>query len=274
MGNQQTGKAVYIISKEGSTVDEGLQGRGMAGLRLPVAPLDQISVDQGVNLNNSVVALSGSVVFGGGPGLATLSFNSLLPIEVGLPFAHQNTSQYPWIDATTYSDTLKRLASNNVIFRLIVAEADAGGGVVGSLGENRLVWDSPAMISSYSLTDEEGDCLWYQIAFTEYRELKFTQVQRDIGKQFYTSVKNDTLESIARDHRQYGVNWKNLLNLNPKLKQPVVKKGVKPKKVTTQKHRIKVGSKIRMRRPNGVIDSVDTFESRKGLDLNSTNSVG
>lgn len=262
MARSENGKAVFLIYKEGLTNNDSLKSAGLAGIRLPVAPLDTISIEQGINLNNSTVPVSGSVVFGGGPGLATVNFNSLLPIHSDEPWAHSNNAQYPYQDPTWYDTFLRSLASNNVIFRLVVSEPSGGGTgyLSAGIGDNRLVFDLPAMISSYSVTDEEGDCLWYSITFTEYKVLSYTTVTKDSGPIFYTVDKFNTLEEIANYYRQFGVKWKNLLRLNRNLKQPIKKKGQKPKKVKNQKDPIKRGTKVRLRKDNGVIDSIDEFD--------------
>lgn len=270
MARAENGKAVFLIYKEGLTNNDSLKSAGLAGIRLPVAPLDTISIEQGINLNNSVVPLKGSVVFGGGPGLATVDFNSLLPIHQNESWAHLANAQYPYQDPTWYDGFMRKLASENVIFRLVVSEpVGAGAGYLNSgIGDNRLVFDSSAMVSAYNVTDEEGDCLYYSITFTEYKELTFTSVRKDIGPEFYTISKYNTLESVANYYRPFGVTWKNLLRLNRNMKQPVTKKRQKPKKVTNQKQKIKKGTKIRLRTSTGVIDSIDDFNvaSRQGIE--------
>jgi len=228
----------------------------LSGIRLPVAPLDTISVQQSTNVNSNTVPASGSVVYGGGPGLMVISFNSLLPLEANPVYGHSPTGQYPYKDPNWYDGLLKRLANQNTVFRLVVSDPIVGGSYTNDASANRLVYDHLAMITQYSVTDEEGDCLWYSIAFSEYRELAFNLVRRDIGPYTYVVNRKDlqTPARIARYYKRYGVTYQTILRLNKNMKQPH-KKGKKPKKVTNQNQRIKMGTKIKLRAQDGSLFS-------------------
>lgn len=270
MARAEKGKAVFLIARGDITNDQSLIGAGLAGIRLPVAPLDSISVQQGTNVNNSNVPASGSVVFGGGPGLISITFNSLLPLETNPVYGHDPTEQYPYRDPSWYDNFLKRLANQNTVFRLVVAEPAVGGSYANDASANRLVYDHLAMISNYSVNDEEGDCLWYTISFTEYRELAFEMVQRDIGPYTYVVNRKDlqTPAKIARYYKRYGVTYQTILRLNKNMKQPHAK-GKKPKKVTNQNQRIKMGTKIKLRTKDGALFSpITEADSVDNLDTN------
>lgn len=279
MASGENGKAVFLLYLEGLTKNETLKSAGLAGVRLPVAPLDTINITQDININSQVLPLSGSVVFGGGPGLLNVSYDSLLPIENTPRWAHTPNGQYPWRDVNWYATLLRTLGSTNDIFRLVVSEPAGGGAgyLEGGIGDNRLAVDMKAMISSFSITDEEGDCLWYTIEFTEYRVLTYSTVARELGPLTYKVDKYKTLEQIANGYRQFDVRWQNLLKLNKNLKQPLTKadkkKGKKPKKVTDQKQTIKRGTVVRLRTKTGVIDAIDDFDIGKENDQTDNDSA-
>lgn len=256
MARAEKGKAVFLLARNDITNDQTLINAGLSGIRLPVAPLDTINVQQGTNVNNNNVPASGSVVFGGGPGLITISFDSLLPLEANPVYGHTATAQHPYQDPNWYDALLKRLASQNTIFRLVVSEPTAVGSYTNDASANRLVYDHLTMITQYSVNDEEGDCLWYSIAFSEYRELAFSLVRRDIGPYTYVVNRKDlqTPARIARYYKRYGVTYQTILRLNKNMKQPH-KKGKKPKKVTNQNQRIKMGTKIKLRAQDGSLFS-------------------
>lgn len=275
MASGENGKAVFLLASEGLTKNETLKSAGLTGIRLPVAPLDVLNIDQEININNQVLPLSGSVAFGGGPGLLKVSFDSLLPMENTPRWAHMPNGQYPWRDVNWYTKLLRDLSMANDVFRLVVSEpaGGAGGYLEGGIGDNRLAVDTKAMISSFSITDEEGDCLWYTIEFTEYKVLTYSTVRRDIGPEFYTVDVYKTLEQIANGYRMFDVRWQNLLRLNKNLKQPVKKKGQKPKKVTNQKQVIKKGTKLRLRTKTGAIDAIDDFDIGKENDVDGVDAA-
>lgn len=256
MARAEKGKAVFLIARGDLTNDQTLVNAGLSGVRLPVAPLDTISVQQGTNVNNNNVPASGSVVFGGGPGLITINFDSLLPLEANPVYGHDPTAQHPYRDPNWYDSLLKRLASQNTIFRLVVSEPSIGGSYSNDASANRLVYDHLAMITQYSVNDEEGDCLWYSVSFTEYRELAFSMVRRDIGPYTYVVNRKDlqTPARIARNYKRFGVTYQTILRLNKNMKQPHAK-GKKPKKVTNQNQRIKMGTKIKLRTSDGALFS-------------------
>jgi hypothetical protein len=98
-------------------------------------------------------------------------------------------------------------------------------------------------------------------------------VRRDIGPEFYTVDVYKTLEQIANGYRMFDVRWQNLLRLNKNLKQPVKKKGQKPKKVTNQKQVIKKGTKLRLRTKTGAIDAIDDFDIGKENDVDGVDAA-
>lgn len=246
------GKAVYLIANSEHTRHAFLQSLGQSGLRLPVAPLDNVTVTQNVNLNTNVLPLSGSVVFGGGPGLSNVSFSSFLPLEPNEIYAHLTTSQYGYRSPSEYDAQLRDIASNNVVFDLIVSDAEGSSSAAYSYIEPdaRVIYHKLSMIDSYSVSDEEGGSLWYTISFTEYRPLyakKVSVTQKDIGPEFYVVSKLKTLEQIAGRYRAFNVTVKQLIALNRKPGLPRAG-GTKKDKVTNGKQTIKAGTKVRLRK--------------------------
>jgi hypothetical protein len=260
LARSENGKAVFLIEIAGITKNDTLKSAGPAGIRLPVAPLDSIAIDQGINLNNNQLPLTGSVVFGGGPGLATVNFDSLFPLEEYPVWAHRPTAQQPARDMSWYDNLLRSLASNNTVFRLIISEPTGSGYYEGGVEANRLVFDRPAMVSSYSVTDEEGDCLWYSVGFTEYKRVSFTTVKRALGPETYkvNQTKYNTALEISNLYRVWDVRWQNILALNPKMKQPAAP-GKKAQPVINQNQPIAMGTIVRLRKATGNIDAIDDF---------------
>lgn len=246
------GKAVYLIANSNHTRHAFLQSLGQSGLRLPVAPLDSVTVTQNVNINSNVLPLSGSVVFGGGPGLATVSFDSFFPLEPDEIYAHLTTSQYGYRSPSEYDAQLRDIASNNVVFDLVISDSEGSSSSAYSYVEPdaRVIYHKLSMIDSYSVSDEEGGSLWYSISFTEYRPLfakKVSATQKDIGPEFYKVDRLKTLEEIARYYRAYNVTVKQLIALNRKPGLPRAT-GSKKDKVINGKQVIKKGTKVRLRK--------------------------
>jgi hypothetical protein len=246
------GKAVYLIANADHTRNAFLQSLGQSGLRLPVAPLDAVTVTQNVNINSNVLPTAGSVVFGGGPGLATVSFDSFLPLEPNEPYAHLSTSQYGYRSPAEFDAQLRDIASNNVVFDLVISDSEGVSSAAYSYIEPdaRVIFHKLAMIDSYMVTDEEGGALWYSISFTEYRPLfakKVSATQKDIGPEFYVVTKLKTLEQIARRYTAFNVTVKQLIALNRKPGLPLAGGGKKDK-VTNGKQTIKAGTKVRLRK--------------------------
>lgn len=247
------GKAVYLVANASLTRNDFLQGLGGAGLRLPVAPLDNIIVTQNVNVNTNVLPLAGSVVFGGGPGLKSVAFSGLFPLDRFEPYAHPETSQYGYQSPNWYDEKLQGLAASNTIFDLVISDAEGAGSTAYTYLEPdaRVVYHSLAMIDSYSVTDEEGGTLWYSISFTQYRPLSskiVTVTSKNWGPEFYTVDALKTLEAIAKRYAPYGTTVKKLIYLNRKPGLPRADGGKKDK-IQNGKQKIKKGTKVRLRNP-------------------------
>lgn len=178
------GVSIFLFDEGDISGDDSvLKKFGASGLQLPVAPLNQIDINENIVVNNETLPRLGSVIFGGGPGATTVRFSTEFPLEANpyVQFAGHGTP-------SGYNKDIVALAENNTIFRLILAFQT--GAAVKSLSDDYIIFNDLVMIQSFSRVHGDMmdigitvDCVrWQGVNIRKYEERGYNGPWKDRKK--------------------------------------------------------------------------------------------
>ena len=269
------GVSIFLFDEPGISAPGNILATkfGAAGLQLPVAPLNNIDINENIVVNNETLPRLGSVIFGGGEGATSVSFSTEFPLEsnsyVQVP-GHGTPSQY--------NEIIKQIAADNLIFRLTLVFQRAGV-AVRSLSDDYIVFDDKVMIQSFSRihgdTMDIGislDCVkWREVNIRKYEERGYNGPWKDrrggdskrAGAEprpmWAYPTKSMTIDKLCTKYYDSAKAWKWVMahkhnQKYSKQKKEVTIKGKKKKispKITSPKDvRITKGKKSRIYLPN------------------------
>lgn len=167
-----TGASIYLFHIEGvSLPDNIIKTKYPAGVCLPVAPMDQLSIAENVIVNSEVLPRRGAVVFGGGRGAKQISLNTVFPMEAVSNYVHGHVQGvlYPH----QYDELLRTISQTNCVVELIIADSATPRAVI----DTALFFQGPVFIQAYNTSRAEGDDIYATLEFIEWQEVKVKKVR-------------------------------------------------------------------------------------------------
>lgn len=167
-----TGASIFLFHKEGvSLPDNVIKTKYPAGVCLPVAPMDSLSIAENVIINSEILPRRGAVTFGGGRGAKQISLNTIFPMEAANNFAHGH-AQSIWFPYQ-YDELLRSIAQTNCVVDLVIGNAATPAAAI----DNSLFFKGSVFIQSYNSDRLEGDDIYVAIEFIEWQEVAVKKVR-------------------------------------------------------------------------------------------------
>ena len=280
------GVSIFLLNSEYSGDDSPLKPYEPGALQLPVAPLNQIDINENVVVNSETLPRLGSVIFGGGQGATTVRFSTEFPLEAN------SYVQVPGHGTpSAYNAIIKSLAEKNTIFRLILAFQT--GAPITSLSDDFLIFDDHVMIQSFSRVHGDQmdigvtvDCIkWQEVTIRKYEETGYNGPWKDRRKgdsgrsgakprpTFAYPTKDMPIDKLCTKYYDSAKAWKWVMNHkhNKKYNKQKVEVTVKGKKVkrspqikSPKDSRITKGKKSPIYLPN-LWENTDSFYKITGF---------
>jgi len=185
------GASIFLIREPGVSVEgNALESFGPGGLRLPVAPLSDVNINENIVVNDDTLPRLGSVVFGGGQGATSIQVATEFPLE-------QNSYvQFAGIGSPSdYNNIIKRLAKDNTIFRLLIAHSEN----TNRLHDDFLIFDDVVMIQSFSRVHGDGLDIGVNLDFVKWQPVTIRKYeQRGYNGPWKDRKKGDSGRSGAK----------------------------------------------------------------------------
>jgi hypothetical protein len=231
------------VSRSGNPLEK----YGIQGVRLPVAPLDSLVRSESINVNTSILPQKGSVVFGAGPSLTKVTVNTVFPLHSAESWAHPLFgSFYQDFTPREWDKLLTQLAEQNIVFDLVIAEPNNGGGAYFLGTEDNFVHNL-AMIESYDVEEFDGADMYCNIQFTQYRQVSAKRFMEDDGSKgdripkTVKIAKGKDIKFWANKYLGSADKWREIW----KLKTNSQRKGLKGK----NPHKLPIGTILNMPQP-------------------------